>query len=94
MDSSHVSWFNSLFDQFRTAIDNNVYVGREAEESFLCVQLIQTAYASARQGSRELPIGSGAAALGLTASGGSGGAPEEILPLSKVADLSQRRRLG
>ncbi len=94
MDSSHVSWFNSLFDQFRTAIDSNVYVGREAEESFLCVQLIQTAYASARQGSRELPIGSGAAAFGLASSASAGGSPEEILPLSKVADLSQRRRLG
>jgi predicted dehydrogenase len=90
MDSSHVSWFSSLFDQFRTAIDNGVYVGREAEESFLCVQLIQTAYASARQGSRELGIG-GTSALGF---GGSAGGDEDLLPRSKVTDLSQRRRLG
>jgi hypothetical protein len=31
-------------------------VGKDAEESFLCIQLIQTAYASAQQGSRELPL--------------------------------------
>jgi predicted dehydrogenase len=56
MDSSHVTWFNSLFDDFRGAIDRGEFVGREAEEAFLCVQLISTAYASARDGSRELPL--------------------------------------
>src|SRR5262245_24161917 len=56
MDSSHVTWFNSLFDDFKGAIDRKEFVGREAEEAFLCVQLISTAYASAREGSRELPL--------------------------------------
>ena len=56
MDSSHVTWFNSLFDDFKTAIAGRQFVGREAEEAFLCVQLISTAYASARDGSRELPL--------------------------------------
>ncbi len=56
MDSSHVTWFNSLFDDFKVAIGRGDFVGREAEESFLCVQLIATAYASAREGSRELPL--------------------------------------
>jgi predicted dehydrogenase len=56
MDSSHVTWFNSLFDDFKAAIGRGEFVGREAEESFLCVQLIATAYASAREGSRELPL--------------------------------------
>jgi predicted dehydrogenase len=56
MDSSHVTWFNSLFDEFRGAIDRREFVGREAEEAFLCVQLISTAYASARDGSKELPL--------------------------------------
>ena len=56
MDSSHVTWFNSLFDDFKRAIAAREYVGREAEEAFLCVQLIATAYASAREGSRELPL--------------------------------------
>jgi predicted dehydrogenase len=62
MDSSHVTWFNSLFDDFKAAIGRGEFVGRDAEESFLCVQLIATAYASAREGSRELPL-SGLAAL-------------------------------
>jgi predicted dehydrogenase len=56
MDSSHVTWFNSLFDDFKGAIDRGEFVGREAEEAFLCVQLISTAYASAREGSKELPL--------------------------------------
>jgi hypothetical protein len=56
MDSSHVTWFDSLFDGFRKAIAEGEWVGKEAEESFLCIQLIQTAYASAQQGSRELPL--------------------------------------
>lgn len=56
MDSSHVTWFNSLFDQFREAIDTDDFVGKEAEEAYLCVQLIKTAYASAHEGGRELPL--------------------------------------
>ena len=64
MDSSHVTWFNSLFDDFVGAIDRGDFVGREAEEAFLCVQLISTAYASARDGSKELPL------LGLAALAG------------------------
>jgi predicted dehydrogenase len=62
MDSSHATWFNSLFDDFKGAIERKEFVGREAEEAFLCVQLISTAYASAREGSRELPL-AGLAAL-------------------------------
>ena len=62
MDSSHVTWFNSLFDDFKGAIERREFVGREAEEAFLCVQLISTAYASSREGSRELPL-AGLAAL-------------------------------
>lgn len=57
MDSSHVTWFNSLFNDFRRAIDAGQWVGKDAEEAFLCVELIQTAYASAKEGSRELPLG-------------------------------------
>jgi predicted dehydrogenase len=60
MDSSHVTWFNSLFDDFKRQIAKGEWVGREAEEAFLCVQLIQTAYASAKAGSRELPLGEAA----------------------------------
>lgn len=56
MDSSHATWFNSLFDDFKAAIERGDHVGKEAEEAFLCVQLIATAYASARDGSREHPL--------------------------------------
>ena len=56
MDSSHVTWFNSLFDDFKGAIARGDFVGQEAREAFLCVQLIATAYASARDGRRELPL--------------------------------------
>ncbi len=56
MDSSHVTWFNSLFDDFKSAIARREFVGQEAREAFLCVQLIATAYASAREDGRELPL--------------------------------------
>ncbi|HUP58270.1 MAG TPA: Gfo/Idh/MocA family oxidoreductase [Bdellovibrionota bacterium] len=57
MDASHVSWFNSLFDQFQEAIQKGEWVGREAREAYLCIQLITTAYRSAAEGCRELPLG-------------------------------------
>lgn len=57
MDASHVSWFNSLFTQFATAMAEGDFVGKEAREAFLCVQLINNAYRSAQEGCRELPLG-------------------------------------
>lgn len=57
MDASHVSWFNSLFTQFATAMAEGDFVGKEAKEAFLCVQLINHAYQSAKDGCRELPLG-------------------------------------
>jgi predicted dehydrogenase len=56
MDSSHVTWFDPLLDGFKQTIAAGEWVGKETEEAFLCIQLIQTAYASAQQGSRELPL--------------------------------------
>jgi predicted dehydrogenase len=56
MDASHVSWFNSLFDQFKDAIAKGDYVGKEAREAYLCIQLIMNAYRSAAEGCRELPL--------------------------------------
>jgi predicted dehydrogenase len=56
MDASHVSWFNSLFDQFQDAIARGEYVGKETREAYLCIQLITTAYRSAQEGCRELPL--------------------------------------
>jgi predicted dehydrogenase len=56
MDAGHAIWFASLYDQFVEAIDRKDWVGREAKEAYLCVQLIETAYASARSGCRELAL--------------------------------------
>ncbi len=53
MDASHVGWFRSLFQQFAEAIGRNEFVSKETEASARCVELITTAYASARDGSRE-----------------------------------------
>lgn len=58
MDASHVSWFNSLLDQFKTAIAKGEYVGKEAQEAYLCIQLITAAYRSAGDGCREQALGS------------------------------------
>lgn len=56
MDASHVTWFNSMFDQFAECIAKGEWVGKEAKEAFLCIQLITTAYRSAEEGCRELPL--------------------------------------
>jgi predicted dehydrogenase len=55
-DASHAMWFNALFDQFRDAIAHADFAGSEAQEAVFCVHLINTAYRSAQQGSRELPL--------------------------------------
>jgi hypothetical protein len=62
-DASHASWFNSLFDEFREAIDGGEFAGKDAQEALLCIEAINTAYRSAREGSRKLTIPSAAAEL-------------------------------
>lgn len=56
MDASHVSWFNSLVDQFKIAIQNDDFVGKEAKEAYRCIELITQAYRSAQEGCREMPL--------------------------------------
>ena len=56
MDSSHVSWFNSLFDDFRSAVARDDYAGTEALDALRCVQLIQTGYRSAQEDSRRIAL--------------------------------------
>jgi predicted dehydrogenase len=56
MDASHVTWFNAMFDQFITAIQQNDYVGKEAQEAYRCIEIITQAYASAKQGCQELKL--------------------------------------
>ena len=51
-DASHASWFNAVFDEFRAAIENDEFAGKQAQEALLCIELIHTAYRSAREGSR------------------------------------------
>ena len=55
-DASHASWFNALFDEFCDAIERRDFAGKEAQEALLCVRLINMAYQSAREASRELPL--------------------------------------
>jgi predicted dehydrogenase len=57
-DSSHADWFSSVLDEFREAIERGDVTGKDVHEALLCVQLINTAYRSARENSRELPLGS------------------------------------
>jgi predicted dehydrogenase len=59
MDASHVGWFSSLFDEFRATIAQHEFVGKDAREACLCVQLIERAYRSAREGSRLLDLDHG-----------------------------------
>jgi predicted dehydrogenase len=56
MDASHVGWFGSLFDEFRATMAKNEFVGKDAREAFLCIQLIERAYRSSREGSRQLDL--------------------------------------
>jgi hypothetical protein len=59
MDASHVGWFGSLFDEFRGAVARSEYVGKDAREACLCVELIERAYRSAAEGSRVLDLPDG-----------------------------------
>jgi predicted dehydrogenase len=59
MDASHVGWFRSLFDQFADAIARDAFFGKETEDSVRCIELITTAYASARDRSIERPLAPG-----------------------------------
>ena len=56
MDASHTKWFNSLFDQFKTAIASGDFVNRELREAVACIQIIETAYRSNAEACRELPL--------------------------------------
>ena len=56
MDASHVGWFGSLFEEFRVAIGEQDFVGKDAREACLCIDLIERAYRSAREGSRQVDL--------------------------------------
>ena len=56
MDASHTRWFNSLFDQFQTAIVAGDLINRELREAVACIQIIETCYRSSAEGCRELAL--------------------------------------
>ncbi len=56
MDSSHVSWFNSMFDKFKTAILHNDYQNNEIMDAFACIQSIMKAYESIEKNSTKILI--------------------------------------
>jgi predicted dehydrogenase len=56
MDASHVTWFESLFEEFQRAIEKREYVGREAREAVRCVEVITSAYRSSNEGCREIAL--------------------------------------
>jgi predicted dehydrogenase len=56
MDASHVTWFDSLFDEFQHAIATHDFVSKNAYEAFRCIDLINAAYRSAQDHCREVPL--------------------------------------
>jgi hypothetical protein len=57
MDASHTRWFNAMFDKFLHAIETGDFAGDEAQDAYRCLEIITTAYRSAGEGCRELPLG-------------------------------------
>jgi predicted dehydrogenase len=57
MDASHTRWFNAMFDEFLAAIASGNYAGKEAQDAYRCIEIITTAYRSAGESCRELPLG-------------------------------------
>ena len=56
MDSSHVTWFNSMFDKFIKAIDTNDYQNAEIMDAFACITSIMKAYESINNNSTKVAI--------------------------------------
>jgi predicted dehydrogenase len=61
MDSSHSTWFNSLFDNFRAAIATGSYVSDDTRIARECIRLIQAAYQSAENSSMQVELEQSAA---------------------------------
>jgi predicted dehydrogenase len=57
MDASHAEWFKALQLEFVDAIRQGRWISQEARDAAMCVQLIETAYASARADGKQLAIG-------------------------------------
>lgn len=57
MDASHAAWFRALQAQFVSATLRHEWVGPEARDAAMCIQLIETAYSSARADGTQQVIG-------------------------------------
>jgi predicted dehydrogenase len=55
-DASHKEWFGGVLDGFAEAMRTDDFVGMDAIDAVQCIRVISAAYASARRGSREVPI--------------------------------------
>jgi predicted dehydrogenase len=63
IDASHKEWFNSLLDDFQSAIRAHTWVGKDTVDALTCMSTIHGAYSSANQDSREVPIVDGSRQL-------------------------------
>ncbi len=59
MDASHTKWFNTMFDGFVRAMEHGEWVGLDALDAQRCIEVIDTAYASAADGCREIVLDAG-----------------------------------
>lgn len=58
MDSSHVSWFNSMFDKFKTCIKDMKIINDEFKDAYHCIMAIMKAYESSDNNSVKISIAS------------------------------------
>ena len=56
MDSSHTSWFNSMFDNFKIAIQENDFANKEIIDAYFCVHSIVKAYESINNNSTKINL--------------------------------------
>ena len=56
MDSSHVSWFNSMFDKFKIAIAEGDILNEEIRDAFYCINSIMGAYESINKSSAKVTL--------------------------------------
>jgi len=54
MDSSHVKWFNSKFDKFKTAIYDNDIMNQNIQDAYYCINSIMAAYQSMKNSSKRV----------------------------------------
>jgi predicted dehydrogenase len=74
MDASHTRWFNSMFDEFLAAVESSEYAGRDAQDAYRCIEVVEASGASAADGCRERRIGAPARPASLGAADAPSGA--------------------